>query len=247
MLKGYTTPLSPNGHANLAPAPPWHYAGSLLVIEFRAEADAVRDVLPPGLAPSADASRCAAFFADWQACTDSGVELLDPVRANYREFFVLVAARLGDQEVMTCPYIFVDQDVSLMRGLLQGFPKVMGSIHMTRSFNVSSKAAPQLGPGACFAGTVAAKDRRLVEAVVRIDHPSNSGPALAPIINLRYFPRVGTSPVWAGGAEMRFGESPCHELHLLQPAEIGTGYRYDMALTVRAVEPVCEVSERFVS
>jgi acetoacetate decarboxylase len=266
MLKGYTTPLSPNGRANLATAPPWHYAGSLLVIEFRAKVEAVRDVLPPGLVPSADPSRCVAFFADWQACSDSRVELLDPVRANYREFFVLVAARLGDQEVMTCPYIFVDQDVSLMRGLLQGFPKVMGSIHTTRSFNVSSSAAPELGPGGCFAGTVAAKDRRLVEAVIRIDRPSGEGPALAPIVNLRYFPRVGTaggplaaelvrsswedvrtSAVWAGSAEMQFLESPCHELHLLQPVEVGTGYRYDIALTIRAVEAVCDVSGRFAS
>jgi acetoacetate decarboxylase len=105
-----------------------------------------------------------------------------------------------------------------------------------------------------------------VEAVIRIDRPSGEGPALAPIVNLRYFPRVGTaggplaaelvrsswedvrtSAVWAGSAEMQFLESPCHELHLLQPVEVGTGYRYDIALTIRAVEAVCDVSGRFAS
>jgi acetoacetate decarboxylase len=36
-MKGYTSPLSPEGRASLVPAPPWHYAGDFLVIEFWAE------------------------------------------------------------------------------------------------------------------------------------------------------------------------------------------------------------------
>lgn len=265
MLKGFTTPLSPEGRASLAPAPPWHYAGTVLAIEFRAEAEAVREVLPPGLEASADAGRCFAFFADWQACTEDREELLDPVRAQYREFFVLAAARFAGEEVMTCPYILVDQDVSLMRGLLQGFPKVMGSIHMTRSFAALGAAAPLVAPGGTFAGTVAAKDRRLVEASVQLEKAAARGPRLAPIVNLRYFPRLGsggtgpavaelvrsswegvnTSQVWTGTAGLRFYESPCHELVRLKANEIGAGYRYDMAFTVRAVEKVLDVRDRF--
>ena len=266
MLKGFTAPLSPNGRANLVPAPPWHYAGAILAIEFRAASEAVRDVLPPGLECGDDAGRCVAFFADWQACTDSREELLDPIRAQYREFFVLVAARFAGAEAMTCPYILVDQDVSLMRGWIQGFPKVMGNIHLTRNFAAAGAAAPALGPGGVFAGTVGTKDRRLVEAKVRLQRPAVSGPALAPIINLRYFPscaagtglepalaelvgsswdNLNLSPVWTGAADLRFYESPCHELHLLNPVEVGAGYRYDMAMTVRVVNRVCDVRDRF--
>jgi len=179
-----------------------------------------------------DAGRCIAFFADWQTCTDSREELLDPVRAQYREFFVLVEARYEGQDVMTCPYILVDQDVSLMRGLLQGFPKVIGSIHMTRNFAISAPATPALRPGGVFVGTVAAKDRRLVEATVRLQGEAPSGPRLAPIVNLRDFPHLGPrndarasiaelvrstwdsvtlSPIWTGSADMRFYV----ELHVL--------------------------------
>jgi acetoacetate decarboxylase len=34
MLNGYTVPLSPRGIANLATRPPWHYAGSVVAVEF---------------------------------------------------------------------------------------------------------------------------------------------------------------------------------------------------------------------
>jgi len=34
MLQGFTVPLSPQGEANLASAPPWHYAGDVLAVEF---------------------------------------------------------------------------------------------------------------------------------------------------------------------------------------------------------------------
>ena len=81
-----------------------------------------------------DPGRCAALFVDWQSCTDSGDELLDPVRGQYREFFLVVNAVLDGEHVTTCPYIWVDTDFALIRGWIQGFPKKLGSIHMTRSF-----------------------------------------------------------------------------------------------------------------
>jgi acetoacetate decarboxylase len=84
--RGYSLPLSPRGHASIIPSPPWHYVGDFLVIEFWADPDAVAAVLPPRLAPYADdPGRCAALFVDWQSCSDSGEELLDPVVSDEDE------------------------------------------------------------------------------------------------------------------------------------------------------------------
>ena len=164
MLKGYSPPLSPNGTANLVPAPPWHYVGTLLVIDFWTNPEAVKALLPTTLLPSQDPGRCVAYFADWQACTDAGAELLDPIRAQYREFFLLVSARLGEEEVLLCPYIFVEQDIALLRGLLQGYPKQLGSVYITRAYDLASPASPMVGPGGTFAATLAVKDRRLADS-----------------------------------------------------------------------------------
>ncbi len=264
MIQGYSTPLSPEGRANVTPAPPWHYAGDLLVIEFHAAPEAVRATLAPGLEAGEDPGRCLAFFCDWQACTDGGAELADPVRSQYREFFVLVSAARKGRQALTCPYIWVDQDTSMMRGLIQGFPKALGSVHITRHFEVEGVAASPLRAGSVFGGTLAARGRRLVEARVTLEGEPGAGPELRPIVNLRYFPAFtaraearpavaelvwsnwenkSVSPVWRGRAELRFFEAPSSELAALQPVAVGAGYRYSMAMTIRPGEEPEDVRE----
>src|SRR3982751_5788792 len=102
-LKGYSLPLSPAGRSSIIPAPPWHYVGDFLVIEYWADPAAVAAVLPDGLDPfEDDPGRCAALFVDWQSCSDAGEELLDPVRGQYKDFFIVVTPILGDDHVTTC-------------------------------------------------------------------------------------------------------------------------------------------------
>ena len=36
-LQGYTVPRTPDGGASLVPAPPWHYVGDFLVVDFHAD------------------------------------------------------------------------------------------------------------------------------------------------------------------------------------------------------------------
>ena len=162
MLKGYSSPRSPEGRSGIVPPPPWHYVGDVLVIEFWADPAAAAAVLPAPLEPHPDGGRAAAMFFDWQSCSDSGGELVDPSRSQYKEFFVTVNALYEGEEVAFCPYIWVDQDFALARGWIQGFPKQIGSVWITRTFGLDTTADPGLKPGAVFGGTCAAYERRLV-------------------------------------------------------------------------------------
>lgn len=260
-LRGYSLPRSPEGRAGLVPRPPWHYVGEFLVVEYWAEPEAARAVLPAGLEPYPDPGRCAALFVDWQCCTDGGEELLDPARGQYKEFFVVVNALLGGEPVTTCPYIWVDRDFALARGWIQGFPKKLGTIRMTRSFDVASPANPGLRAGAAFAGTLAANDRRLAEGTVTLRGPATEGPTHndPPIVNVRHFPRLAAgrhdepavhelvrarsrdraiSEIWEGDATLELSGAPGEEHAALAPVQIGKGFRFTFAYTVDDLETV---------
>jgi hypothetical protein len=49
MLSGFTVPKSLFSQAALVPAPPWHYAGDVVGVEFWTDAAATAATLPSGL------------------------------------------------------------------------------------------------------------------------------------------------------------------------------------------------------
>jgi hypothetical protein len=263
-LRGYSSPRSATGRASLVPTPPWHYVGDFLVIDYWADPAAAAALLPPGLEPHPDPGRCAAIFVDWQSCSDSAEELLDPARGQYREFFIVVDALLDGEEVTTCPFIWVDQDFSLARGWIQGFPKKLGDIWMTRTFGLECAADPGLREGARFAAACSARGRRLAEATVTLERLSERGPQHndAPIHNVRHFPRLAAgrhedpavhevvravsrdrvvSPIWEGAATLELFGAPAEEHDALAPLRVGRGYRLTFAYTIDDLETVKEL------
>ncbi|WP_338103839.1 acetoacetate decarboxylase family protein, partial [Streptomyces rhizosphaericus] len=50
-VRGYFPPRTATGAASLIPAPPWHYSGDLLTIEYRTDPARVRELLPEPLEP----------------------------------------------------------------------------------------------------------------------------------------------------------------------------------------------------
>ena len=112
MLKGYTLPRTPRGTSSLASTPPWHYVGNALAVEFEADPASAAAFLPEGL--ELQSGRCAIYFSEWQYASDRGDEYLDPITSQYRETIVMLSASLDGAPVGYCPFILVDQDVSLM-------------------------------------------------------------------------------------------------------------------------------------
>ena len=257
MLKGYTAPRTPRGTSSLAPTPPWHYAGDALAVEFDADYSRAESFLPEGLKLAS--ARCAAYFVEWQYVSESGDEYLDPSRSQYRETIVLLSASYEGAAVAYCPFIFVDQDTALMRGLAQGWPKQIGSTWITRSYDLPSKASPVTGPGGRFGATLSAKERRLLEAKVTLRERTESlpSPSFAAAVNVRYFPDLSAgkhdrplvhdlvrlksrdaklSPIWKGEASLEIFDHPYLELFDLRPVSVVAGYRFSFALTVDDLE-----------
>jgi len=148
--------------ASLVGPPPWHYAGWLLNVEFECSRARAAEFVPGEVGVAV--GRGTIHFAEWQATTD-GSELLDPILAQYRETIVLLELERADGSPANfCPLIYVDQDVSMLRGLLQGWPKKLGSTWLTRSLPLEHPAAAPLRAGTRLGASLAVKDRRLAEA-----------------------------------------------------------------------------------
>jgi acetoacetate decarboxylase len=263
MLKGYSAPRTPQGRSSLVPAPPWHYVGDLLVAEFWADPAAAAAVLPAPLEPHPDGGRAAAIFVDWQSCSDSGAELVDPARSQYKEFFITVNALYEGEEVAYCPYIWVDRDFAMARGWIQGFPKKLGSIWVTRTFGLETAADPGIRAGSVFGGTCAAYERRLAEARVTLEGTSEGSAHTAPpIVNARHFPNLAkdrqadpavhelvrsrgfdrsASETWEGSATLELFEAPGSEHTELAPVRVGRGYRFTVGYSVDDLETLTEL------
>ena len=255
---GYSLPLAPDGRASLVPAPPWHYTGDFLIVEYRADPDALAALLPPGFERAREPDRAAAIFADWQSCSDSGEELLDPERSQYREFFVVVGARYRGEDVTHVPFMWVDKDFALLRGWFQGFPKKLASVWMTRPVTVG-RAGPRLEPGGRFGATCSANGRRLAQATLSLEGPATSGPTVndPPIHTVRHFPRIDdpatpalwevvrarstnreASPVFEGSATLELFDAPREALYPIRPRAIDRGFWLSFAYTVEANDVV---------
>lgn len=253
-LKGYTLPLSARGVANLAGKPPWNYAGDVVGAEFWTRPDAAAASLPTGLDPDpANPGHGYAVFIDWQFAATAD-DYLDPTFSQYSEFLLLMDAQWQGTPVAWCPFIWVDNDASLARGWVQGFPKKIGQIKQTRTFAVDSLAGPIVGKGGRFAATMSAGGRRLAETTVTLDHTADRLPALTrPIVNLRHFPQLAlagqdTPPVheltmsildnlkmantWVGAGDLHFFPAPREELADLGPTRVGVGFRGSLSYTV---------------
>jgi acetoacetate decarboxylase len=238
-------PRSATGRSSLVPPPPWHYSGQLLTIEYRTDPAAVAELLPAPLEPAAeDPGAVAVIWADWQSCSDSFEELLDPVRSQYMETFVVVRCTYQGETFSRCTYIWVDKDFAMVRGHHQGYPKKFGELYLTRPVTVGV-AGPRLEPGGRFGATCSAYGRRLIDATFTITGTAPTAGFVNghPMIHHRVFPAIesdGTDslhelvtmrgydvevgPCYSGDATIELHESPVEELTRLTPVEVIGGY-----------------------
>jgi hypothetical protein len=250
MLTGFTPPFTPSGRSALIPAPPWHYAGQVMSLAFHVDQKTAQDLLPEGFGTATGNAAC--HFCEWQATTD-GSEMLDPIYAQYKECFVVTEVEHSGKLVLYCPFIYVDQDLSIVRGWMQGWPKKMGSVWMTRSYGLNHPAAAPFQKGVRFGASLAVKDRRLAEAqliltgeeadpIGFLSLPAYSSASLPSLTDMSspgrtILMRAVTENKVQGRAYAATGtlnmfDSPHDELSLLQPESVSNASISTFALSV---------------
>lgn len=251
-LVGWTLPQSASGRAAMLPPPPWHYSGEAIAVDFTADAARTAELAPPGFEAAADGS-CSFVFCDWSSAADLDPRIKDdPARGQYKEAYLVIHGTFEGKRAGRVPYIWVDSDLSLVRGLIQGFPKKFAQIAMTKPVELGRGGARK-APGERFAGHVASAGRRLVTASVTLDEVREKtypkGVA-APLVHTRLFPALGdgapavhelsrstvtdfeVGAVWHGRADLELGASDLEEIDALQPTSVGDGWVLSLAFSV---------------
>ncbi len=129
-LKGYILPLSPKGKAPVIDAPPWHYGGDVMHLVFKANEKKLRALLPPPLEPGPNPGEGVVWFVEWVSASDANPDLasVNPERSLYHECIIMVGCQFKGVPGYYVPYIWVDNDFTLLRGFIQGFPKKLGRV-----------------------------------------------------------------------------------------------------------------------
>ncbi|BFM15735.1 acetoacetate decarboxylase family protein [Maricurvus nonylphenolicus] len=250
-LKGFYLPLTPTGNSTLVGTPPWHFSGEFNVIKYKANPEAVNAMLPPVLEPADDPSACSMFFAEYQSCSDDMHEMDDPILAQYKESGIMIPAKYKGKPVSFCAFIWTTKDFSVARGYIQGYPKHLGEIEMTRVYNLG-KATPQLEEGGRFVSTLGSKGRRIVYSNLELTKPCENVPSPfgGPPANVRLFPKldndsqevcelvrvnnrdIARGDGWEANATLKFSEDAGEDILALAPISVDKGYRFSMAFTV---------------
>jgi acetoacetate decarboxylase len=250
-LQGWTLPESATGRSSIVAPPPWHYSGEIIAVDFRARPEAIAALLPQGFAPSADGA-ASVVFADWCSASDHDERVLaDPGLGQYHEAYVVLHALRADKRVGRVPFIWVDSELSLLRGQIQGFPKKLGQIAMTRAVALGRGGVAKR-QGAVFAAHASSHGRRVLTASVRIESQTERLPKAAtlPLVHTRLFPSIDRSEpavhelqmgtianfecgsVFTGPGALELGATEYEELAALGPIEVGAGYVFSLAFSV---------------
>jgi acetoacetate decarboxylase len=259
------------GRSALVSSPSWHFYGRILYIAYKTDPDEVRKWLPAPFELGPDPELAAAMFCEWISAPMSDPEFAarNPERSHYHETLLMVGCSLNGRAGQYCPAIWVDNDFTLVRGLMQGYPKKFGRSIIARPSESSPAqlSACRLAEGGLVGATCESAGERVVSGLVKVRAKASLDdlPPLMrrPIYLTRHFPSLQAGepplvhdvvtlssekpdfgPIWKGDAELELHEARFEEHTSLKPREIMAGYHISMAYTVKGVKVLYRYSAK---
>ncbi len=224
-----------------------------MLIVFRTEDKLIKELLPPPFEFGSKSGLALVWFTEIVSVSDSNLDMafINPERAQYRECLLGVNCKIKGSEGFFIPYIWVDNDFTLMRGFIQGFPKKLGRIYMTRLHELTPKIGGRKS-GAKVKGLCESHGERIITGNLKLEHKTT--PEELPKIKfflMRHFPdiekpntpsvhditeniieNIQFGDVWTGKADLKFGQSELEEIADLTPKEILSGFYFSTGFTI---------------
>lgn len=253
----WSAPFTKSGKSALVPRGPWMYAMEGLGVYYRADISALNEVVPKPLkVVDGDVFSYVVGVISWSPnAAELAIEAPEQLQYNEGAFFVKV---MHDNKLyLYCPYMWVDNDLSLLRGLLAGWPKKLAEINLTRLH-------PLLPPldrpkrGLRLGGHLSRTGSSLYKVRIELlnDIETNKIPLLSeyPFILPRYFAGVGPGmgsinelvefdgnvevKSWEGLGSIEIFGGINDELHFFKPTSDVKGCYFLLLLKVKGLKKV---------
>lgn len=171
------------------PQPPFYYGVDYVGVHV--ELEGVDKFLPRELKSTGEGWIYVSEFVsvsgeDWEKIWT------DPYFTQYREAAIAVKVMFQGKNYLFFPFMWVDKDWALIRGWLNGYPKEIARIEMSK-FHPLLPRYSKPEAGVKLGGYVIRGKDALLKVVVELTEISNTPPpsSFGPTLTYRYFPAIG--------------------------------------------------------
>lgn len=256
----WSAPFTKSGKSALVPKGPWVYAMEGIGTYYKVDVSALRDVVPKPLeVVDGDVFSYIVEVIAWSPnASELAVEAPDQLQYREGAFFVKVVH--NDKTYLYCPYMWVDNDLSLLRGLIAGWPKKLAKVALT-SLHPLLPPLSRPRKGLRLGGYLSRAGSTLYKMRVELlnDVETNRIPLLSdyPFILPRYFAGVapGLSSInelvefegeveaksWDGSGDIELIGGVNDELHFFKPISDVRGCYFILLLKVKGLRNVGRV------
>lgn len=187
-------PLVP-GATSAVEQGPWHYGADYVTVYFKGEKSALEDLVPRPF-QVADGT-CMGYVCEIISVADSAAEMaIDrPDRTLYNEAAIGVKCEYRGKPGVYFPVMWVTTEWSLLRGLLNGYPKRLADrISMTKLHPLNPGMRP-VSPGSRFGGSCVKGPEEVMSLQVKVERQGTPEdlPKFGSTFGVRRYPRTDDS------------------------------------------------------
>ncbi|AOL17879.1 acetoacetate decarboxylase [Sulfolobus sp. A20] len=186
----FTAPLSTSGKSSLVPPPPWIYGIENISAHVYFNVNSILDFIPKPL--DVEDGEGWIYIASIISTSERNLDMLyeEPELTQYMEWAIAVKVKFNDNYYTFFPFMWVDKDFALYRGIILGYPKKFAKVEMSR-FNPMLKGYSEPKEGVRIGGYSVRGGEKLMKMVIELKDKVNKIPfPFGPIVQFRRFPSI---------------------------------------------------------
>jgi len=252
-------PFSSTGRSSIVLDKVNYYAGNFIVVHVKVDKESLKNVIPRIFETDGEALLSIREFV---TVMGNRTDLLydEPMLTQYNESAIGVKVYYEGGIFQYYPFMWVDKDFATVRGWLNGFPKKMANIQLTKLHPLLPQAN-EPREGLTIGGYVSRGSSLLFKIKVTLKEKIEKPPSFGPTLLIRDYPAEGEGEasvlelvrldlqdlkfidVWKGNAEIEIGGGVNDEVDSFKIEEIIDGYYYKVGFKISGTSLVRKLLE----